>query len=366
MKTNDNKPSIWLYYGASVAFILLAVVGSILSGIWTLREQIPELITQSQSVLCTIDRFKLDQKFNEEAFALILGSVLLVLVIAYLSYLFYRSVNPPLYQMQEIAERFAHGIFDIKLPSYKTQEMARLADALNRMGSQLRHHEEVRRDFVANVSHELKTPITSIKGFVETLIDGAVENPKDAERFLKIISHQAERLTTIVQDLLTLSHLESGYVDEHGIFQEENLKEILEAVCKNNEDQIEEKKIKIELDCSSELIVTADRGLIEQAVGNLLINASKYSGVETIVKISANKIKQGVEIAVEDQGPGIAEEHLSRIFERFYRVDKARSRKLGGTGLGLAIVKHIATVHGGKVEVYSELGKGSIFKIILP
>jgi len=233
--------------------------------------------------------------------------------------------------------------------------------------TRLQKLEEVRRDFVANVSHELKTPITSIKGFVETLLDGAMEDPQDAKRFLEIINKQSDRLNNIVEDLLVLSHLEQEGKDKvELICQKEQLREILQSaidVCKIG---AEDKNIEVALTCLESLYVFVNAQLFEQAIVNLIVNAIKYSEKNSEIHVSAIHQKGEIIIAVRDFGVGISAEHLPRLFERFYRSDKARSRKLGGTGLGLAIVKHIVQVHNGSVTVDSKPGEGTVFTIRLP
>jgi len=226
--------------------------------------------------------------------------------------------------------------------------------------------ENMRRDFVANVSHELKTPITSIKGFVETLIDGALENKDDTKKFLEIVYKQANRLNAIVNDLLSLSRIEQE--EEQGTIelQEHPLRPVLENCLESCTIKAKEKDITLKLDCDPQIILAMNKSLLEQAVTNLLVNAIKYSPEKSDVFINGYLMANEVCINVIDHGCGIAEKHLSRLFERFYRSDKARSRKLGGTGLGLAIVKHIVQAHNGEVKVKSEPGKGSTFSIILP
>jgi len=232
--------------------------------------------------------------------------------------------------------------------------------------TRLRRLETMRRDFVANVSHELRTPITSIKGFVETLLNGAMKEPEDTERFLGIIAKQADRLNAIIEDLLSLSRIEQDS-EQHGIvLKETGLRPLLEAAIQNCNTQAAKKNIRIELDCDASLNVPLNPPLIEQAVVNLVDNAIKYSDADTVIRVAADCTRHQVVVSVADQGRGIDEEHLPRLFERFYRVDKARSRQMGGTGLGLAIVKHIAQAHGGKVGVKSVVGQGSTFRIHLP
>ena len=232
--------------------------------------------------------------------------------------------------------------------------------------TQLRRLEHMRRDFVANVSHEIKTPLTAIKGFVETLHQNTVETPEEAERFLGIISKHVDRLNTIIEDLLMLSRIENEA--ERGDIRREQsrLREIFQNAAQICRPQADEKRIQIELGGDEGIAAVVDPVLLEQAVVNLLDNAIKYSDPEKKVLIQAKASGNEVQIRVQDHGIGIEKKHLPRLFERFYRVDKARSRALGGTGLGLAIVKHIAQAHGGHATVESSLGEGSLFTIHLP
>ncbi len=226
--------------------------------------------------------------------------------------------------------------------------------------------ENIRRDFVANVSHELRTPITSIKGFVETLLDGAINEPEQAQRFLKIIAGHTDRLMAIIEDLLSLSRLEEDGQTRMIAREHLKIRPVLESAVELSGPKAGDKKIKIEIDCDDDLEALINPTLLEQAVLNLVDNAIKYSPAESTIQIIARKDDKDVTIVVKDSGCGIEKSHLSRLFERFYVVDKARTRKLGGTGLGLAIVKHITNLHGGKVSVESTPGQGSTFTIHLP
>jgi two-component system phosphate regulon sensor histidine kinase PhoR len=232
--------------------------------------------------------------------------------------------------------------------------------------TRIRHLENLRRDFVANVSHELRTPITSIKGFIETLQDGAITEPREAERFLRIIARHSDRLNAIVEDLLTLSSLEESSEQRKITFEKKPVKPVLLSVIELSSVKAKEKNIQIELDCDNNIQAKMNAPLLEQAVLNLVDNSIKYSEPKGRIQILVNKKDSMVTISVRDNGCGIAKKYQDRIFERFYVVDKSRSRKLGGTGLGLAIVKHIAVVHGGKVTVESTFGRGSTFTIYLP
>ena len=232
--------------------------------------------------------------------------------------------------------------------------------------TQLRRLENMRKDFVANVSHEIKTPLTAIKGFVETLSQGGVDEPEENERFLGIIQKHVDRLSSIIDDLLSLSRIEQE--DERKTIHLESryIKDVFQSAIQICRSKAEEKKIDINLTCDEKLKSFFDPMLLEQAVVNLLDNAIKYSEPNSTIHLTADLSDSEVKIIVADQGIGIAKKHLPRLFERFYRVDKARSRKLGGTGLGLAIVKHIAQAHNGYVSVESTLGKGSTFTIRIP
>ena len=232
--------------------------------------------------------------------------------------------------------------------------------------TRLRKLENLRRDFVANVSHELKTPITSIKGFVETLQEGAVNNPEDAQRFLGIIAKHADRLNSIIEDLLSLSRIEQQAEVSQVALENAPVRDVLNAAIQLCQPKAVPKDIRITLDCPQGLTATINPPLLEQAVVNLIDNAVKYSSPGKPIQVRAAASDDAIRISVRDEGCGIAAEHLSRIFERFYRVDKARSRQLGGTGLGLSIVRHIALAHGGSVNVTSTVGQGSTFTITLP
>jgi two-component system phosphate regulon sensor histidine kinase PhoR len=229
--------------------------------------------------------------------------------------------------------------------------------------TQLRQLENTRRDFVANVSHELKTPITSIKGFVETLLAGALKEPGNAENFLKIIAKQTDRLNEIIDDLLTLSRIEQDAERRQIFLNGQKIKGVLQSAIQVCEAKAAEKKIAIELNCSEDLRAQINPPLLEQALVNLVDNAVKFSEPGKVVLVEAQREGSQVIIRVRDQGPGIPLEHLPRIFERFYRVDAGRSRKIGGSGLGLAIVKHIALAHGGRVTVASSPGKETVFSL---
>jgi len=231
--------------------------------------------------------------------------------------------------------------------------------------TQRKRVEEMRRDFVANVSHELRTPLAAIRASVETLLDGALEKPQFARQFTEVIERQVRRIESIVFDLLALARLESGQEESH----RENIiwAELVETVLGMVSELAHSRQVALKSEISPGLKeFRGNKRQVEQALVNLLDNALKYTEAGGEVTLKVYHRDHQVCLAVTDTGVGIAPEHHDRIFERFYRVDKNRSRELGGTGLGLAIVKHIAQAHGGKVEVESFPGRGSTFRLILP
>ena len=230
----------------------------------------------------------------------------------------------------------------------------------------LRRLENMRRDFAANVSHEIKTPLTAIKGFVETLHHGDVDDPGEAKRFLDIIEKHVNRLSAIIEDLMQLSRIEQEHHGEGILLRTCLLDTLLGNAAQLCRDSAAARQVALDIQCEDNLAVNADAPLLEQAILNLLDNAIKYSADGDTVTVTARRLGSEIRIAVTDTGPGIPQKHIPRLFERFYRVDQARSRQMGGTGLGLAIVKHIVQAHGGHITITSETGRGSTFAIGLP
>jgi two-component system, OmpR family, phosphate regulon sensor histidine kinase PhoR len=228
----------------------------------------------------------------------------------------------------------------------------------------IRKLETIRRDFVANVSHELKTPLTSIKGFVETLLEGALEDKHNARQFLEIIRDHTNRLNSLINDLLELSHIESREIELE--IEQVQLKDLVDKIVSGFATQLKKRSLVFYNELPAGLIVRADNEKIEQVFTNLIDNAIKFNKENGFVRVSSKPHDGQVKIVVEDSGAGIPSKDLPRIFERFYRVDKARSRELGGTGLGLSIVKHIVELHSGKAGVESTEGIGSTFWFTLP
>lgn len=223
--------------------------------------------------------------------------------------------------------------------------------------------EKTRRDFIANVSHELRTPLTSIQGYTETLLDSAPEN-NHARDFLEIIRKNATRMSRLTEDLLTLARVESG--EQRFAMQPVMPGELLQEAVQSFREVARAQNIELEVEDHAAVPVSADAEAIHQVFSNLVDNALKYAASGGRIVLGAQPSARGIEFYVRDFGPGIPSEHLPRLFERFYRVDKARSRESGGTGLGLAIAKHIVLAHSGTIRAESELNHGSTFLFILP
>ena len=230
--------------------------------------------------------------------------------------------------------------------------------------TRIRQLENTRREFVANVSHELRTPLSLIKGYVETLLDGAISDPELSAKFLQTIERHSNRLTNLIEDLLTISRLESGQITLQ--LRAIPLRPFAAALTTELQSRAKERGTTITNEIPEGLAGRADPDRLEQVFVNLIENAIKYGRAKGRVRLKGRAVNGHVELCVADDGPGIPAESRERVFERFYRVDKARSRDAGGTGLGLAIVKHIVQSHGGKVWVDSETGHGAQFYFTLP
>ncbi|MEI8090172.1 MAG: ATP-binding protein [Opitutaceae bacterium] len=231
--------------------------------------------------------------------------------------------------------------------------------------TRLRQLEAVRQEFVANVSHELRTPLSLIKSAAETLIDGGKDEPESLNRFLQIIDKHANRLTLLIDDLLMLSTLDSGNI--RLALQPVSLGVAVQEVADDLRGRAHARGVRIKNKVEPALMVQADPDRLRQVISNLIDNAIKYGRLEGQVVINARALdSRRIEVSVQDDGPGIPAEACTRIFERFFRGDKARSREQGGTGLGLAIVKHVVQAHGGEVRVESAPGAGARFSFTLP
>ena len=240
--------------------------------------------------------------------------------------------------------------------------VGRAHEDLKRAAEESKRAEMIRKEFVANVSHELKTPLTSISGFIETLQQGAAEDPEIRTRFIDIIAIETSRLKRLIEDLLVLSDIENR--KESADVQEFSAKEEIEKTVQTLQPIAEDKNVELITGFDEDVVILGSPDRFRQMMVNLIENAVKYSEEGGRVWIEARKLDTKVQVTVKDEGIGIAEEHLDRLFERFYRVDKSRSAKAGGTELGLSIVKHIAALFNAELKVESKVGEGSIFYVL--
>ncbi len=302
---------------------------------------------------------------------LICFSVTYILTFIVMEFLIFREINKIYRIIEKLRKRELSNIENQKsnpLNPLKgiNEEIFSFAELKQKEIDELKKLETFRKEFIADISHELKTPIFAAQGFVHTLIDGAVRDKSVRMKFLKKAAKSLDGLDLLVQDLLTLSQIETGDIKMH--FENIDLYKLVEEIIDQFENKKAEKKeIEFKINSSSKkIMVYADWQRMNQVMTNLISNAIKYSQETGIVTVTFDVGKKQVTTKVKDEGEGISPEHINRIFERFYRVDKSRSRERGGTGLGLAIVKHIMEGHGSKVEVESVPGKGSVFSFRLP
>ena len=282
------------------------------------------------------------------------------------------AVDRPLGEVAETASRLARGSLEARVSPEAAAKLGGLGGTVNLLAERFQHDmdelrrlEDARREFVANVSHELRTPLAAIRAYAETLSSGGIDDAENRLGFVREIESAAERMTNLVDDLLSLAALESGRTAPS--FEPLALGKVAAEAAAALMPLAARKSVVLRVEPFHGLpAVRADREMIKRVLLNLLDNAVKYSADRGLVRVSASATEGRVTVAVADDGPGIPPEAQPRLFERFYRVDKARSRELGGTGLGLAIVKHIVEVHGGSVSVESEPGRGSVFRFTLP
>ncbi|WP_170871602.1 sensor histidine kinase [Desulfosporosinus metallidurans] len=297
---------------------------------------------------------------------LVLTAGIISLAIAFLiGIILSRRLSRPILTITEASTLIAKGQKQVTVPTDTSiEEINQLGRTFNDMSSKVEANEERMKEFVANVSHELRSPLTSIKGFVEALIDNKGKTPEAQRRFLTIINNETDRLTHLVNDLLILSRSEEEIVLEA---EDIELKDFIENVLAGFQSRAEENSINTEVISKDNFIsLKIDLNSLHQIIANLVDNALKYSPQGGNVSISLVESEEMISISVRDSGLGIPERDLPHIWDRFYRVDKDRSRETGGTGLGLAIVKQLTEKNGGQVEAESVLGKGSIFSVRFP
>lgn len=308
------------------------------------------------------------QDVVEQTEKLTMGIVMLsfgaCLVVIFISLLLSGYITKPILQLRNVAQKIADGHFDQRVRVSGRNEIAQLGDAFNRMSEKLENLDIQRNEFVSNASHELRTPLSSIKILVESLLYQEKMDPKITKEFLGDINNEIDRLNNIISDLLAITRLDDQA--ESLNMEAVSMQKLLEKTALALKPLADKKDIAMEMQLEGEVITKCDPLKIRQAVANLIDNAIKYTNNGGRVWVRLFSSQGYAKIEVEDTGQGMGEEHLHHVFERFYRVDKARSRETGGTGLGLYITQRIVTLHGGTISVHSEEGKGTIFIIFLP
>lgn len=292
--------------------------------------------------------------------------ILAFLLASFLAVFIARSVSRPLQKLADAATAVSQGDYNQRVTPQGPDEVQQVASSFNRMADQVQQTQQSQRDFVANVSHDLKTPITAISGWSQSLLDGTADSPDAQQRAAGIIFNEAERMARMVAQLLDLARLESGQFE---LAREiVDLQELLTDLHRNMALQAEEKDIRLITDLPAVPTITGDWDRLMQVFSNLLDNALAHTPAGGAVHLSLRRVGPNMlETAVQDTGSGISPEDLSRIFERFYQVDKARTRHTQrGTGLGLAIVKELVEAHNGRIQATSKPGKGSVFIVRLP
>lgn len=296
----------------------------------------------------------------------ILYFMLFTLVIVFIAIFFItRGITEPLNEMKEVTTHFAKGEFEFRAnENYKKRDFREFAKALNKMAYELKIDDEAQKSFIANVSHELKTPMTSIGGFIDGILDGTIP-PEQEKKYLTVVSSEVKRLSRMVVSMLNLSKIEAGEV-QLSPYKYDIGKQIFEILL-SFEKTIDEKHIEIEgFEDMGEVIVEADRDLVQQVVYNLIDNAVKFTPENGIITVLAKRSSESTKVTIRNSGAGVSEDEISRIFERFYKVDKSRSYDTKGVGLGLYIVKTIINMHGGEVSAASKKGEYTEFSFEIP
>ncbi len=306
----------------------------------------------------------IDQTVNRLIIFILVCLVFALIIALIICYIITKRIAEPIQNLTEASNSVVNGDRDVKVCTETGfKEFNQLAHSFNYMIKKLDENEQKMRDFVANVSHELKSPLTSIKGFTEALIDGKGRTEERTQKFLNIMDNESNRLSKLVDNLLILCRSDSNIGIER---QRVNIKDALSEVSLGFETKVREKAISIDIvNNSTTNYVMADLNSLKQILINLLDNAVKYSPKNSKVLLLISDSGDNVKISVEDSGPGIPKEDIPYIWDRFYRVDKDRSRETGGTGLGLAIVKELVEKNGGITEVNSQIGKGTTFSFEL-
>ncbi len=292
------------------------------------------------------------------------GTAIALLLTAVLSVIVTRTITRPITEITRQARAMARGEFDRQVNVHSGDEIGQLANAFNHLSRQLQEALAVNAEFVANVSHELRTPLTTLRSYLEALSDGSVEDEATRQRFLRVAYQETERMIRLVEDLLKLSRLDSS--DAKTALEPLKLARLIEHVMERFQLPAREKGIFLELHLEKRPVVWGNRDQLQQVMDNLLSNALKHTPPGGKIRVHLTQRGQEALVSVQDTGSGIPEEHLPRVFDRFYRVDKARSRQAGGSGLGLSIVRKVVEAHGGNIELKSQVGKGTTVWFTVP
>lgn len=315
---------------------------------------------------------ELEERLADIRESLIVGGAIAILISIFIAWFLAKRVTKPIAEITEVSNAISRGNYHVRVTKLPSNELGQLGHAINHLAAAVQSNinrrkklENIRQQFSSNISHELKTPLTSVRGYVETLLDGAIHDSNNNIRFLKIILSNIERLISLVNDLLNLSTIEAneGLIEISPVDWQQIIRDVINRQSIN----IEKKQIQLHFPSQEEAhFVSGDARAMSHILDNLLQNAINYTPSGGEIRIAFKMTERFIDLTVSDTGIGIGEENQSRIFERFYRVDDARSRDQGGTGLGLAIVKHLLIQIHGSITVESTPGKGSCFTVRLP
>lgn len=305
---------------------------------------------------------KISELTRDFSFMWLIGGVAFIVVSLSIGYIMIDRVTRPLVDMKLAAKRVSEGDYSTRVNIHSNDEVGQLAAAFNQMSASIQQEDERKREFLADVSHELRTPISYIKGYSEGLASGYIKSQVEQEKYLKLIDREAGRMGKLVTDLLDLSKIDAGQLplEKHPF----PLAQLIEDFVQKYSQVLTDKQITLSIHLNPDIIIDADEGKIEQILQNIMDNAVRYTEIGGKIKIKLGKHPYGASVEISDTGIGIPAEDLLKITERFYRVNKARSRSNGGTGLGLAITEKLVSLHSGKIEIESELGKGTTVRLL--
>jgi signal transduction histidine kinase len=307
---------------------------------------------------------KISELTFDFSFLWLIGGVLFIIIAAFLGFKMLHKLTRPLAAMKEAAEKVSGGDYSARVNIKSNDEIGQLAKAFNHMSESVQKEDEKKREFLADVSHELRTPISYIKGYSEALETGMIKETNEKSKYLKLINRESGRVVKLVEDLLDLSRLDA---DEYVLIKHPfPLAQLIEDFIIKYGPSLKEKNISLKLDLDPDIIINGDEGRLEQIFQNIIDNSIRYTDSGGRISITLSKHAFGCIVEIDDTGSGIPEEDISKLTERFYRVNKARSRSDGGTGLGLAIVDKLVKLHDGKLKIASEPGQGTTVKLYFP